>query len=266
MSGFRAETPGLRRELVLGVGGSMVVWPKVNGVNVVVTEATASQGVATVTTPVDLGYSYVTVTFGAGEVPGLGDAANPQRTTDLPLTVGWTGPAGAGFEVVVYDVVRVPFPPAVGLNLLRVQRPAIREVLARLGEELAYPDTPLDPETVAGIYAAEARVELQDRLRAAAIEAQTSRPALYLDRDRLTRAEVALTLAHIYEAIAKNPRGVGLAGSSIDDDSAQAQAWRTRYDEAFAGLGPLAADLDGDGTKDADLARPTIGVIVTRRI
>ena len=96
-------------------------------------------------------------------------------------------------------------------------------------------------------------------MRLAARGLDAGRPALILDRDRLMRGETALALAHVYEAIAKDP------AAGTDDDSSQARKWRADYERAWTELGPLAVDADEDGVVDTDLQAPAAGIIRTVR-
>lgn len=243
---YTSEYQGVRREVKRNTTGLLVFWPKYNGQNVTPLSATPSIGSAAIN-----GQS-IEVTL----------VAESDYAEDRPITVAWTAAAGAsGSIAAVYDVVRTPMGSLVSLNQLWEQRPEVHGILTRIGQLLSPPPaTALTPEATAGIYAAKARVELQDRLRAAARDADVSRLALILDRDRLVRAETALALAHVYEAVAKDP----LRGT--DNDSAQAQAQRAEWERAFAAIGPLATDTDQDGATDTDRTDPNPGVIHTRRV
>jgi hypothetical protein len=252
---YSREYPGVRREIEHNAGGYFDLWPKLNGVNVRATAVVScSVGSAVCVdimdgaTPV---YSRLRVTITAGQAP--------ERGENFPVEVAWTGPAStSGREVVVYDVVRNPCGPLVSLNLARQGRPGVYAICERNGKELSA--TPLTPDEACGIYAASARVELQDKLRLAAAGLTATRPALILDRDRLLRAEVALTRAHVYESVAKDP----VAGTDVD--SAQARFWRAAFEVAWQQMGPLAVDADPeDGAADSALQKPAGGAVRTHR-
>lgn len=271
MSLYTREFAGVAREVQKGVGGVVSLWPKLNGVNIVVSSATSSRGTVDA---VDLpsmspAYSRLDVTLGPGDATDYGESNE--------LYCDWSNSDGSGRELVTYDVVRSPIGLLVSANQMRERRPSLQKVLTRLGALLVEPDdTAMPPEEVAAIYSATARVELQDKLRnsvrdlalpggsspvavGTSLSLATMRCALVTDRARLLRAETALAVCHCYEAIAKDP----LAGK--DEDSAQAIYWRREYERAWKELGPLAVDLDQDGNSDQQLQSPAIGLIVTHR-
>jgi hypothetical protein len=252
---YSKEFPGLAREVQKGVGGVVRLWPKVDGVNVLVGSVVPSIGTAAV---VDLPatsseYSRVDVTLAPGDCPEYRERE--------PLELRWSGDAGSGVESVTYDVVRSPLGLLVSLNQLREGRPGLLAVLTRLGQMLVEgtDEEPLAPQDVAPIYAAKARVELQDRFRQACRDEEINRLSLVIDRDRFLRSETALALAHCYEAVAKDPR----AGTDLD--SKQAAHWRLAWEEAWKALGPLAIDEDQDGEPDAIRKNPSIGLVKTYR-
>ena len=252
---YTREFPGVRREVEKGVGGVTSVWPKLKGQNVVVDTATASVGTVAI----------VDIPSATPEYSRL-DVSIPQGAAldyeeDLPMEVNWeTEDGDTGREVIVFDVVRSPIGLLVSANAMRERRPSLGKVLTRLGvmrgEEA---DAALTPEQGAAIYSAQARVELQDRLRVAARGLAGGRPALILDRDRLLRAETHLAVALCYEAIAKDP------ANGTDEDSSQARQQREAYNKAWEDLGPMAVDDDQDGVTDAAKPSPTINLILTRR-
>lgn len=244
----------------------MVVWPKFKGANVLVVSASSSVGTTVITDVLDSDnitplYSYVTITVDAGHAANLGE--------NFAAHLEWANSGHSGREVFVYDVVRSPIGSLVSLNLLRGKRPGIVPILTRIGQMLSPPpSTALTPEEVAGVFAAEARVELQDRLRLGARQLKSNakgfnepigRFSLILDRDRLCRVETSLTLALAYESVAKDP----LKGT--DDDSAQARAWRDSYEKAWKAMGNLTVDEDQDGVADTDLESPSMGIVNTTR-
>jgi hypothetical protein len=256
---YAHEHHGLRREVRRGAAATLNYWPKVDGANVIVTSATVSTPASGVVItpwpppPATAAYSRLDIT-----VPAQAELAE-----NVALELTWAGALGAGRGQVVFDVVRNPCGLLVSLNQLVTRRPDALRILRRIGEFLATLNTPataLTPEETAGIIAASARVELQDKLRAAARELASARPSLILDQDRLVRAETALTLAHMYEAVCKDPTG------GTDDDSAQARQWRAEFATAWTEMGPLAVDADGDGVTDADLEAPASAIIFTKRV
>lgn len=248
---FTREYAGVRRELEINQPGTLYLWPKRDGESVIVQTAVASIGAATLTTiGSPAAYSRINVAL----------LAESELAEDRPLEVTWTMADGfRGKSVCVYDVVRSPCGPLVSLNQLQEARPDILRILTRIGAMLSPPPaTALTAEAVAGIYSARARVELQDRLRIAALGLEVARPALHLDRDRLPRVETSLALAKVYEAIAKDPT------AGTDDDSAQARAWRADYERGWEQLGPLLVDTDQDGDGD-EHQKPSADVIYTKR-
>lgn len=239
---YQREYQGVRNEVPLGRSGTVTIWPKVQGQNV---------------TP----EAPVSTTVGAAAISGDTVIVTLPAATDVSegneLEVSWTLSGTTYKSVTLYDVVRVPYEPVVSLNQMQEDRPDVTRILDRIASTLNSASPPTAEET-ASIYVARARVEIQDRMRQAARGLGVDRPSLLFDPARLGRAERALALAYIYGAIARDPDG------GTDDDSSYYRHCRAVFEKAWGELGPVPADIDGDGETDTT-SLPTPGAVLTSR-
>lgn len=235
-------------------------WPKVDGRNVVAS-ATAGhcrysihgpngdtvQGEANVSPTTVEGRSALDLS-----IPAI--ATLDER---YQVRVYWRPTGGAAtsevFDVRLFDVVLFPFGgPSTSLNDLLELRADVRDVLDRMGQRLGYAAGDEAREYAAAICAVHGRIALEARVRdAVAQEARSApsetvattrrssrytRPALILDRARLSRVERMEAIAHAYRAIALGPE-------ESDDPASQAyRHFRDGAGVAWQQVGPLAYD------------------------
>ena len=260
------EQDQLRQEVMLNIGGVVSFWPKVPGVGAVDLgvgtfdytvyrpDGTAVAS-ATAQAPADAGdgTDRFDVTVSAGVASTLEEGYR--------IVFDWTYSSVRRQSLVLFDVVRFLFARESLLSLRELQevRPTIGLLLERVGRSMGLGSN--QEAQVASIFAYQARIELDSKLRAAATSLGTIRPRLILDRNRLTRVERLLACALIFESSAK-----GSVEEADDESSQLGRFYRNLAESAWRALGPLEYDADEDGVADSETVEPGAALIVTRRI
>lgn len=178
------------------------------------------------------------------------------------LTVTWDGNTTVSF----FDVVTSPWSdvPRPTLADLKAVRPDVGDELDRLGVLLGYTSGATAQNAACASFTAQARTELDQKLRAQAVEVQQIRPALILDRDRLRPIETFITMALIYESLASNPNDVD-DGAGDDAGDSLARYYRKRAHYLFTSL-RCEYDTDQDLLPDGPPSAPAVGAVRVRRV
>lgn len=251
-SPYQAELDDTRQELRRGAAGTVVLWPKVAGDNVVASAATfavyepdgtqLASGTSTITT-----FDTDQASRIACAVSAVGlDLAENYRV-DVTYTAG-----GVDYvESVQFDVLAEPMGTVqVSLNDLVDEVADAAQILERLAEQQGANETDV---RLAARLALRGWGDVRGWLRRDIRKAGGAWPAYILDREDLRPVIVARALHRMY---ALQGRGNATAAESADH-------WKAEADSRYAALPPIRFSDDEDKVETGEVA--TFGTIRMHR-
>lgn len=270
------ELDDLPWEVRRGASAVLRYWPKVDGRNVLASAAAGHCTYEVVSPSGATVQAEINITPTTVSGVSLLDLAIPAITElgeryQVRITYRESGGSVSYTDLRTFDVVLFPFgQPWVSFNDLVEARQDAADILNRIGVQLGYTTGTEAREYAAAICAIEGRIALDARIRdtvlsdyaRAASETRSPaalsrlgrrfcRPALIIDRQRLTRVERFGALAHLYRSVALRPQ---------DGEDAASQVYREfkgLADHAWSQVGPLAYDSSEDGVPDEIIAEVT---------
>lgn len=255
---YARELDSLRQEVRKDTAGTIVFWPKVNGLNVQVVTSNTFQvfdpsGVS-VEGPTAIDGTLVT-DVDRFDIPV---AAIGTLDEGYYVELLWTqaGASEVQRSVILFDCVLYPYgPPSVSLNEMLEERPDAGEVLDRHGQLLGQSAGEASQEYAAAIYSMKARVELDALIRAQMQVDGGVRPRLILNRERLNRVEAKLAMREMYAA--------DFSGSDDSEGLSLYEHYKAEADRAWASVGPLKYDSSEDLSTEETI--DNIGRVVIQR-
>ena len=259
---FTREFNELRSEVRFETAGCVVLWPKLDGTNVLASDTpgenaftifnesgTSVDGPTNILPTLDNGVSKFVVPVSA--------AVASRLVEDYTVRVTYKRPGDTKEYLVVrqFDIVRWPLQPSVSLHDMSEELSDAPRICGRIAEQLGQADDRAGREYVASICAVRAIVELDSLIRVAIHEQRGrvlgatftgparsrdnpyTRPNLIINRERYARVERKFAMAALME----------MNGGSEDGDdpvSLRFRSFRSQAITRWTSIGPMKYDID----------------------